>query len=604
MNRILKSAGSIFSITLIAAALILGGCSGGGGGADAVGSAATDTGTVALSLTDGPTDDYESIIMYVKRAFLLPTDGGAPVPIFDSKDPDGYPVDLLDLREREDEFLLSIKKWVPAKRYSKIRLEIVDIEVFGEGICAKENQIIKLPSEKIDLNPRSGPFWLRKGETLAIKLDIDAEKSFDLHAAGKSDQCIFRPVVFVDVEKVQKPQQRCPLILAGEIAELLKQDDANPNDVTGFSMLLKERWYADPYDDRGQIEVKFESEAKIFDMDGDPILPNDLANPDKANIPGQKVLVRGRLDEQGKINASLVVLGAVDMKKGLAAPPSTEEGFLLDLDHDLGLLNIDLTGDPLFLTDCDTLFDGMVVPVGARVRVFGKYVSDKFRAFVVLVKKQNLTGTLTRIDGPEGGGYNLFLEGFTDPIFLLEDAPVSVEGVNGSDLDIVQLQDWVDCKPRKVEIIASNTVPNQADALLVYQETLVTTATGTNPADGTINYTDNGMEKKILVAEGARIYRFMEGWGNNPDYLDPNIDVKEIQPGDRIIAYGLAACPDDVAGIGLIDFYAYSVFVWPDVADYKWKYYDGSYADDDDGDGDDDDDDDKVKKEKKDKNKK
>jgi hypothetical protein len=29
----------------------------------------------------------------------------------------------------------------------------------------------------------------------------------------------------------------------------------------------------------------------------------------------------------------------------------------------------------------------------------------------------------------------------------------------------------------------------------------------------------------------------------------------------------LAACPDDVEGLGPIDFYAHSVFVWPDEVD-------------------------------------
>ena len=605
MKTYFKSAGTILFLTLMTAAFMLAGCGSGGGGGDSSfsGGRSADTGTVALSLTDGPSDDYESIIINIKRAFLLPAGGGRPVLVFDSKDPDGYPVDLLDLRDREDEFLLTIKKRVPAQRYSKIRLEIVDIEVLGDGICAQSGQVIKLPSEKIDLNPRGGSFWLRKGETLSIKLDIDAEKSFDLHAAGKSGKCIFRPVVFVDIETIKRPEQRCPLILAGEIAQLLKQDALYPDNVTGFNMSLKERWYSDPYDDRGEIEVKFNSETKIFDKDGNLIPPEFLEDSAIAQIPGQEVLVRGRVDQQGKVAASLVVLGAVDMKKGLVTPPSTEDGFKLDLSNDMGVLDVDLTGDPLMLTDCDTPFDGMIVPVGSKVRVFGKYVSSngsgKFRAVVVLVKKQNLTGNLIKIEGPVNGGYNLYLEGSAVPIFLPEDAPASIKGVDSSNLDILQLQGWVDCRPRKVEIIASNTVPDQAEALLVFQETLVTTVIGTDAANGTISYSDSGLDKKLLLVEGVHIYRFMEGWGDNPDYLDPNIGLEDIQPGDRIIVYGLEACPDDVPGIGAIDFYAYSVFVWPDETDYKWKYYDGSYSDEDE----DNDDDDKDKKEKKDKNK-
>jgi len=600
MKTFFKSMVPVYLIALLTAAFILAGCgSGGGGDSSLSGGGSTNTGAVALSLTDWPMDDYDSIIIYIKQALLLPADGGTPVLVFDSKDPDGYPVDLLDLREREDEFLLTIKKRVPAQRYSKIRLEIVDIEVFGDGACAKENQTIKLPSEKIDLNPRNGSFWLRKGETIAIKLDIDAEKSFDLHAAGKSGKCIFRPVVFVDIETVKEPEQRCPLIVAGDIAELLKQDTIDPEQVTGFNMFLKERWYANPYYDRGEIEVKFSAQTKIFDKDGNPISPNDLDNSDIAQVPGQKVLVRGSLIQQGQIEASLVVLGDVDMKKGLVIAPSTEDGFKLDLANDMGVLDVDLTGAPLILTDCDTPFEGTVIPVGSKVRVFGKSGNGGFRAVVVLVKKQNLTGNLISIEGPDNGAYNLSLEGYPDPITLPEGATVSIKGVYGSDLGIQQLQKWVDCnKPRKVEIIASNTVPNQADALLVFQETLVTTVKETDPANGTISYLENGLDKTILVLEGARIYRFMEGWYENPDYLDPDTGLEDIQPEDRIIAYGLAACPDEVEGIGPVDFYAYSVFVWPDITDYKWEHYDGKYSDDDDEDNDD-----KDGKEKKDKDK-
>ena len=570
MTSSLRRSGMSFYLALAAAALILGSCGGGGGDSTFSGGGSTNTGAVALSLTDWPSEDYDSIVIYVKRAFLLPADGGSPVLVFDSKSPDGYPVDLLDLRDSEDEFLLTIKKRVPAKQYTKIRLEIVDIEVFGIGECADSNKTIKLPSQKIDLNPRNGSFWLQKDETIVIKLDIDAEKSFNLHAAGKSGQCIFRPVVFVDVEPIEQPEQRCPLILAGEIEELLKQDAASPTDVTGFNMSLKEPWYSDPDDDRGGIEVRFDAQTKIFDKEGNPIFPNDLEDPAIAIVPGQKALVRGRLIQQGRIEASLVVLDAVEMKKGLVIAPSTEGGFKLDLANDAGELDVDLTGTPLLLTDCDTEYDGTIIPVGSKVRVFGKKgpTNESFRAVVVLIKEQNLIGSLNLIEGPENGGYNLFIEGYPDPIFLPEEAPVSLKGIYASDLDILQLQAWVDCKPRKVEVIPSNTVPNRADSLLVFQETLVTAVTGTDPANGTISYSESELNKTILVVEGAGIYRFMEGWGaENPDYLDSNTGLDDIKPEDNITAYGLAACPDDVEGIGPIDFYAHSVFVWPDEGD-------------------------------------
>jgi len=49
---------------------------------------------------------------------------------------------------------------------------------------------VKLPSGKIDLNPR-GDFEVTAGATLSIRIDIDADKSIKLHQAGQSGKCIF-----------------------------------------------------------------------------------------------------------------------------------------------------------------------------------------------------------------------------------------------------------------------------------------------------------------------------------------------------------------------------------------------------------------------------
>ena len=81
----------------------------------------------------------------------------------------GHEINLLELRD--EDFLLTLKKRVPAGWYSKIRLEVKD--TWAEcGPCDD----FKLPSNRIDLNPR-GEFQVRSGQTLSIRLDIDANKS-------------------------------------------------------------------------------------------------------------------------------------------------------------------------------------------------------------------------------------------------------------------------------------------------------------------------------------------------------------------------------------------------------------------------------------------
>ena len=104
----MKPVGLILLITLITALFVLAGCGGGGGsGSSSSENAPADTGTVALSLTDGPTDDYKHIYLYITQVSLLPANGGDPVVIFKSKDPDGYRVDLLDLQGNTETFIVA-----------------------------------------------------------------------------------------------------------------------------------------------------------------------------------------------------------------------------------------------------------------------------------------------------------------------------------------------------------------------------------------------------------------------------------------------------------------------------------------------------------------
>ena len=169
-------------------------CGGGGGGSS---SAVTtgSSGSAALLLADGPADDYNHIWIWITRVTLLPEEGSglSPVVIFQSSRPDGYRADLLDLRDQD--LLVTVKDRIPAGTYAKIRLEIADIQAEDYDNNAPCNDVqIKLPSGKIDLNPRGG-VPIRAGETLAIRLDVDANKSIQLHSAGNSGKCIFRPVL-------------------------------------------------------------------------------------------------------------------------------------------------------------------------------------------------------------------------------------------------------------------------------------------------------------------------------------------------------------------------------------------------------------------------
>jgi hypothetical protein len=170
---------------LLGASVLLSAC-GGGGGSDA-----PSTGDVSVVFTDGPTDQYDRILITMTGMTLIGPEGH--VALYD-----GEPVtfDLLDMSDWGD---LAFNTKVLAGDYSKIRLFISDIELIDsnavDGVPVK---ISNLPANgKIDLNPR-GPFEVSPDWTTVIKLDIDARRSFQVVATGNG-KLQFRPIVFVDV---------------------------------------------------------------------------------------------------------------------------------------------------------------------------------------------------------------------------------------------------------------------------------------------------------------------------------------------------------------------------------------------------------------------
>ncbi|MEJ2725240.1 MAG: DUF4382 domain-containing protein [Deltaproteobacteria bacterium] len=390
---------------------------GGGGG----GSSSTSTdggGSVALMIADGPADGYESITIYIKEVSLIPVDeDGRIVEIFRSEDPEGYPVNLLDYRE--EDFLLTVKHGVPSGWYEKIRLRVGEIESVG-GEC--DLQMIKLPSGKIDLNPREN-FYVNWGETLGIRLDFDANKSINLHSAGKSGKCIFRPVVFVDIDNLGVLDQ-CPKIVRGTIDELIVED----LETTAF-------WLDLPGDGE-PLEVILGEDARIFDPYGLPGSPEDLE-------VGQTVWVRGTLDE-GRLIASMVVIGDILVLEGMATSLVNTMGlfyFIPDVGEEITTngaeLGVQLYEESLVLIGCDDEVPWEAIQSNMRARVAGKYSSSDglFRAAVVFLGSQEVSGmitdTLQDVDGlqitvqpDEGEEITVFVSNST-PVYLEEDGLVS-----------------------------------------------------------------------------------------------------------------------------------------------------------------------------------
>ncbi|MFW2404267.1 MAG: DUF4382 domain-containing protein [Gammaproteobacteria bacterium] len=180
----------VFGLILAWTLLMGAGCGGSSGGGSAAG-----TGQVAVLITDGPTDEYERVLITLSSMILIGS-GGQQV-IYD-----GEPItfDLLKLRDRAD---FAFSQTITEGDYSKIRLQVDEVRLVDLGDPADPDDDVEevldnlAANGKIDLNPR-GPFSVVADKTTVISLDIDAQRSFQVVQTGNS-RLKLRPVIFVDV---------------------------------------------------------------------------------------------------------------------------------------------------------------------------------------------------------------------------------------------------------------------------------------------------------------------------------------------------------------------------------------------------------------------
>ena len=272
------------------------GCGGSSGGSASFENGGPETGTVAIVITDNPTDDFDAIELTFIRIELLAADGER-VEIFSA--PDGVTVDLLKLANFSELFALS--QSVPAKLYDKIRLTLKKLELVRKDHAGNdiERIAVKLPGNgKLDLNPRM-QFLVKPGSTLIVQLDIDAKKSIHIVGTG-SGAYQFRPVVFVK------------LIGGGVLGKLIRLRGVIENPVSdGAGGDTFNLCPANPNAlaelDRC-INVKVTDGTSLFDGNADPIVFGDLKAGDSATVIGQL----SRDDEALVLIAAVVEVGAPD----------------------------------------------------------------------------------------------------------------------------------------------------------------------------------------------------------------------------------------------------------------------------------------------------
>ena len=540
---------ALFIIFLIAASFLIGGCS--GGASSSSGSGGSESGSVALLIADNPEDDYESICLYITKVILIPNKGKHYV-LFESHSPEGYPVDLLKYREKD--FLFTMRHKVPAGCYSKIRLEVSKVIAKpkpGFDPVPPCTTNIKLPSGKVDLNPRGG-FCVKSGKTLAIRLDVDANKSFALHEAGGSGKCIFRPVVFVDIETIYD-FKRCPDTLEGEIVQIHLIDG------------IVDYFILDLDGNRRDIKTELSDRTRIFDEDGNFV--DRTVNELKV---GQTVRVRGWLTPKGTIRSSLIVIGDVLTISGTADDElGSDDTFPLLIDYGQELIgdtvDVLVRNQTLILAGCDTIVDAEAIQKYMRTEVIGKYdlTERVLRSAAILLKSYHeIRGFLGDVVDEEGG-YVLTLYDSDDKnididptftIFLPQGSPVVLLG--DGPVPITLLQELVTCKRREV-IIRFDEDESQnlvAQKVIVINETPQgTVVSEPDPATRTLELeVDGDAIITVKVRYDAFIYKQREYYYGG----DCGVDFFDIEIGDNLIISGLSACDDPGA-----DFYGFGVVI-------------------------------------------
>jgi hypothetical protein len=524
----------VFLIVLLTVGISLISCGGGGGGSSGVTTSSTGTGSVSVLLADSPTDEYQNIWIRIHEVSLIPVNDGEPVVIFQSTA--GLRVDLLEYQD--EDYLLKVKRDVPAGQYSKIRLQVSDIEVTPKpGMNPPCTSLdIKLPSGKIDLNPRE-PFTVSQGGNLSIRLDIDANKSINLHQAGKSGKCIFRPVVFVDIREGM-PSGRCPKILQGTIDEL----KYSGGQVVGFTLDLK--------NSQGTVEVRLLNDVAIVDAYGVCKEPKDLN-------AGDEVRVRGKLADDLVFEASNVVIGELLNVVGTAATDPVFNGstFTFTFTPSAGQ---ELVGGPytvqgqactLVLFGCDTSVNPENIKAGMTVRIFGKLISENnttmLRAAAIVLKVQEIAGTITAIS-PRTGGQNVTIQqigGTLLTVFVPDGTLIYLEGDGVIPVSLL-------CVGSEVRVFLNPDIPSPLRATQVkvmsvkHEGTVKTSNTGTR----TLTVDVDGSIETVVVSNSATI---LKSTGSGQSLISfENIDV-----GDYVEYFGLTGCGTDTK------FYAFVIVV-------------------------------------------
>lgn len=275
------------------------------------------TGTVALLLTDLPTDDVKEISFDVVEATLIGDRGQQTVYTGNTR------VNLLDLENYSQPIAVGE---VPAGTYTKLRLQIENFEIVDNN---DDIHTPRPPADgRIDLL-QSGGIEVIPGRVLVAHVDMDANKSIHLVQTGNGKYRL-RPVVRVQFMLDGLPDEL--VRVEGVIVEL----GTDPGDFVLCSLDNPDTC----------VDVSLAPRASVFDTDGtaiDPIGADTFAVDDMVVVIG--TYVDGNGDGIPDIGAIIVEKGPAEQVRGIVTDIPDAEGLFLVIDRAGTATTIELQTD-------------------------------------------------------------------------------------------------------------------------------------------------------------------------------------------------------------------------------------------------------------------
>jgi hypothetical protein len=389
-------------------------------------------GTVALLLTDMPTDDLDEINLEVVEATLIGGEGQQT--LFANAD-DPISINLLDLENFSRPIAFED---VPAGVYTKLRLRISNLELveYGDDGPGPDDDKYTPPlpaNGKIDLLHPEG-FEVLPGRTLIVELDMDANKSIHVVQTGNSKYRM-RPVVFVEFSNTEAPDKLTRI--DGTITEIV--------DGAAGSFVLCSSDDADTC-----IDVSLTTDGCVYDEEGVPTEPTALEAGDRVVVIGRY----SRIDGDIMLDAIVVEQGPADQFKG-AVTSEPAEGTFSMIDRNGAELTVELQdGCTQVLGPDGAIVGAESITIGQGIEVEGVFGGEPevLRAALIVLdaddELQQLSGKIK--DPIEDTGFILATTGGDICVQLVDGAVITLVNTETSEVKPVDVTDLLAEQPADV----------------------------------------------------------------------------------------------------------------------------------------------------------